>query len=106
MSGASLFGNEARGDDPPLREWAKNGRLEVLMPLASPDNPTARYRWTQYSEATKRDHYPGIDSLISEIETGRDFLLKYGNRNVEHRILCMWRVVLFRDYCSGTELLS
>lgn len=99
ISGAGLFGNETSGRDLPLRDWAQTGRLEVIMPVSSPDNPTVKQRWAQYSASTKRDSYPTVGTLVDEINEGKKFLRAHGNRVIEHHILCMWRVVLLHNYC-------
>jgi hypothetical protein len=99
ISGRSLFGNERGPTDCPLRDWAERGRLDVIMPASAVTNPTIEQRWLTYSEETKNNFYPSTDSLVKEIDEGKKYLQRHRNRFTEHRILCMWRVIILQNVC-------
>lgn len=105
ISGRYLF-RESREvkKDPVLQGWAKKGLIDAIMPFASEENPTVSARYSTYSEEWLAAHCQnGMADFLAEIEQGQTFLEKMNSpeKNTVHRhdMLCMWRIVLFRDHC-------
>ncbi len=99
ISGERLFGSRETDEDRPLRDWARRGKLDVVMPVSCTDNPTISERARRYCDDLKRERYRDANDLVSEIDKGKDFLHHYGNIVTEHDVLCMWRVVILQNYC-------
>ena len=102
ISGEYLFvePKTRAGEDTPLHEHGRRGDLDVIMPISSCENPTVRGRFDTYSEAFRRENdYDDVDSLVEEIKRGKvDLLKNTRNTLVQHNILCMWRVVLLKEF--------
>lgn len=103
ISGKHLFfSSETPNRVPsPLRNEAKQGTLDVLMPESDPKNSTIASRFETYSDDFKRDmSYNSANDLIDEIEESKKFLRENKKNTVtEHSMLCMWRVVILSDFC-------
>jgi hypothetical protein len=100
ISGQLLFGTQKTAKDCPLGPWAQRGLLDAVMPSSSQTNPTVWHRWITYGEDIKRDHYSDVGKLVKEIDDGKTLLKSHPNNTLsEHRILCMWRVVILHDHC-------
>ena len=50
ISGEKLFGARETNQDRPLGEWARRGKLDVVMPVSRADNPTISERAQRYCE--------------------------------------------------------
>lgn len=99
ISGESLFGAIDTKDERPLRDWARRGKLDVVMPASVEENPTIGERALRYCDELKRDQYQSPTNLVEEVKEAKRFLRKYGNTVTEHNILCMWRVVILQNVC-------
>ena len=98
ISGHTLFGEKAHEKGFPLKQWAENGKLNVLMPTSSAENPTVAARWRSYSKSTKQA-YGTVDGLVSEIEKSKQALRNDDNKITEHNIIIVWRLVIFQKFC-------
>lgn len=105
ISGRYLFREAALpgdgGPQLPLHDLARKGLLEVIMPTSDPENPTIAERYATYTQDFRDENgIPKIEDFIKhEIRSGKDFLLRHNNRLYEHTSLCMWRVVIYSDFC-------
>jgi hypothetical protein len=99
ISGKNLF-REPRGEDAaPFLELARKGMLDVVMPVANATNPTIASRYETYEPAFRDAVYPAINTLVEEVATSREFLVRNKNTITEHDILCFWRVVILSNVC-------
>lgn len=88
-------------EDAPLRLAKHTGLIDAVMPMSAADNPTVAFRYATYTDEFKSlaNFREGPD-LVHEMDDGKRSLLKYpDNRLYEHKILCMWRIVLTDEYC-------
>jgi hypothetical protein len=85
----------------PLQDFARNGRLDVIMPENTPENPTIAERYRTYrSEFKLKNSLNTMADFLNEIRLGKQFLLSNATNIVsEHKMLCMWRVIIFDHHC-------
>ena len=96
ISGKHLF----RETEAPLHKEAVKGNLEVIMPGSSEDNKTVKTRYSTYPEEyRKAEGIPDLDSYIKEIESSKEFLLKYNNIVYEHNLFLPLRLLLIDTRC-------
>lgn len=100
ISGKHLF-REPRGEDrdAPFNALAHQGKLDVVMPIASPTNPTILSRHESYDDGFRTAAYPKLGDLVNEVQISQDFLRGLKNTVTSHDILCFWRVVIFSHVC-------
>lgn len=103
ISGKYLFVEEKTlaGELTPLHDHARRGLLDVLMPRSDAETPTIRARFDTYNEDFRRvHHYHSIDALVAEaVKSKAELAMNTRNRIIEHDILCLWRVVMLKEFC-------
>jgi hypothetical protein len=100
ISGKHLF-REPRGEqkEAPFSVLARQGKLDVVMPVAKPTNATILSRHESYDPNFRVSAYPDLSTLVDEVQASRRFLEKFGNSVTEHDILCFWRVIILSHVC-------
>jgi hypothetical protein len=103
ISGKHLF-NEfmtPEGTQSPLWQKAKNGLLDVVMPISKPENATIAFRHKTYSDDYKvQEKITTVQAFVEQINHGKGWLRSRSENIIyEHDILCMWRVLILDEYC-------
>ena len=103
LTGKHLWQTPPSGSEvAPLAIAASAGKLDVIAPRLDPAHPTVRARFATYTSDFKDEQ--GIHSeadLVREMNESRANLLSKSSANTitEHGILCMWRIVLTKEFC-------